>query len=416
MRELGLSLGLCVCTFMFAGGCKQPAQTQAAAPQPGATPVTSSAKVSSTPLASSQPLHSAAQQGTTEPAIQTSPGKQTPNADSPLLEDVETHEGPFQISGQDYTVWSHTKRIKGKTGGDNEALTSLEIRDASGAVAYREPFSYEFEGGAFNESCTASADILSGSMTKWLLISSFCLPDAPGYSGPLQVFGVENGKLVPWGKPIDTQGEFVRFVPGTVSKSETTKSFGFDAIEFKVWTGYFFVTVPVRIDLAESKLEPGARCFRQTGRGMAESGCEVPVEATRHPGSDDETFVRLFSEPTENSSSPSHAVIRKDSKVEFLAASAQIVLDDSGNAIDLKVAGDALVEGPDRRQNRLDSHPGRLHRRWVASGRVKSRPQDSRARGSQSTNRRLAYSNPCLKRASRIFGGAGSKREVECKP
>jgi hypothetical protein len=355
MRELGLSFGLCVCTFMFAAGCKQPAQTQAAAPQPAATPGTSSAAVSPTPLASSQPLQRAAQQGTTQPATQSSPGDQFAHLASPLLEDMETHKGPFHISGQDYTVWSHTKRIRSKTGGDYEALTSLEIRDASGAVAYREPFSYEFENGAFNDSCTASADILSGSMTKWLLITVDCLPSAPMSGGPWQVFGVATGKLAPWGKPIYTYGELVRFVPGTVSKSGTATSFGFDAIEFKVWTGNFFVTLPVRIDFTENKLEPGVRCLSQTGRGFAESGCEVPVEATRYPVSDDETFVRLFSEPTENSATPTHVVIRKGSKVEFLAASARIVFDDSGDAINLRVAEDVWLKV------RIDGKIGWIH-------------------------------------------------------
>lgn len=355
MRDLELSFGLCVCTFMFAGGCKQPAQTQAEVPRPAATPVASSATVSLPPLASAQPLQSAPQHGTTQPATQASPGNHSANPASPVLEDVESHSGPFQISGQDYTVWTHAKRIKGKTGGDNETLNSLEIRDASGGVAYRKAFPYEIVNGEFSETCSASTDIFSGSMTKWLLITEGCLPSAPMSGGPWQVFGVFAGKLAPWGKPIYTEGELVRFVPGTVSKSGTATSFGVDTIEFKVWAGNFFVTVPVRIDLTEKKLEPGMRCYNQTGHGFAESGCEVPVEATRYPVSDDETFVRLFSEPTENSAIPTHAVIRNGSKVEFLAASALVVFDDSGDAIGLRVAEDVWLKV------RIDGRIGWIH-------------------------------------------------------
>lgn len=196
---------------------------------------------------------------------------------------------------------------------------------------------------------------VSGSMTNWLLISSFCLPSAPGYSGPLQVFGVENGKLVPWGPPIQTQGEFEDFVPGKVSKIGAATSFGTDALKFKVWTGNFFVTVPVLIGFTGAKLGPGMTCFRQTGHGMGESGCEFPVEAERHPSSDDETFVRLFSEPIEDGATPAHAVIRKESKVEFLAASARMIFDNSGNAINLGISEDVWLKV------RIDGKVGWIH-------------------------------------------------------
>ncbi len=277
------------------------------------------------------------------------------NVASPLLEDVEDRGNPVQIGSQTYTVLTHSKRIKGKTKGDNQAVTSLEILDSTGASAFNEKFSYEFENGEFTEFCFASVKIFSGSMTKWIFISSECLPDAPMSGGPWELLGVSNGKLVRWGKPILAQGEFVRFVPGQVSKVGAATSFGFDSLEFKVWTGNFFVTFPVGIGFTGTKLEPAMRCLSQVGYGLAESGCEVPVEATRSPESEDDTFVRLFPEANESTGIASHVVIRKDSKVEFVSASVRFVFDDSDGNIGLSIAPDFWVKV------RIDGKVGWIH-------------------------------------------------------
>ncbi|HUK30749.1 MAG TPA: hypothetical protein VLV89_06515 [Candidatus Acidoferrum sp.] len=298
----------------------------------------SSPSVSSTSLVSGQSAPSASQPVAAAQATSVSGAQQSTNATSPLLEDVENHKDPFQMDGQTFTVVSRYKRIKGKTAGENEALTSLEIHDSSGAAAYSEHFSYEFEKGEFTELCSASTELLSGSMKKWIFISSECLPDAPMSGGPWEILGVTNGKLVRWGKPLYTQGEFICFVPGKVSKVGSATSFGIDSLEIKVWTGNFFVTFPVAIALSEPKLVPGMRCYTQTGRGLGESGCQVPVEATRAPASED-TFVRLFPDPTDGGV-PAHVIIRKDSKVEFISASVSFIFDDSGESINVGVRDD----------------------------------------------------------------------------
>jgi hypothetical protein len=283
------------------------------------------------------------------------PGSQpSANAASPLLEDVEIRGAPLQIDGQTYVVVSRFKRIKGKTSGETEAITSLEIHDSSGATAFSEQFSYEFEKGEFTELCSASAELLSGGMKKWIFISSECLPDAPLSGGPWEILGVANGRLVRWGKPILTQGEFIRFVPGQVSKVGSTTSFGTDGLEFKVWTGYFFVTIPVRIDLTEPKIELGTRCYTQTDHGLGEGSCEVHVEVERNPNSDD-TFVRLFSERTEHMGIPTHVIVRKDSKVDFISAGVRFLFDDSGESINLGVGDDIWLK------IRIDGKVGWIH-------------------------------------------------------
>jgi hypothetical protein len=160
--------------------------------------------------------------------------------------------------------------------------------------------------------------------------------------------------LVRWGKPLYTQGKFIRFVPGKISRIGSATSFGIDGLEFKVWTGNFSVTFPVRIALIEPKLYPGLRCYTQTGNGLGETGCEVPVEAQRSPESGD-TFVRMFSEPTEGMGIPTHAIIRKDSKVEIISASVRFVFDDSDGSINLGVSDDVWLKV------RIDGKVGWIH-------------------------------------------------------
>ena len=357
MRIPKFTLGSCLLIIFVALSCKQTRQPQAQATalrRTTTSTVVSSVSVSSAPLVSGQPLQSATNQDAASPTAPVPNNQQSANVASPLLEDVEHLGGPFQIDGQTYTVVSHYKRIKGETSSETEAITSLRIQDSSGATAFSEQFSYEFEKGEFTELCSASAELLSGSMKKWILISSECLPDAPMSGGPWEVLGVANGKLIRWGKPLYTQGKFIRFVPGKISKVGSATSFGIDGLEFKVWTGNSFVTFPVRIDLTEPKLEPGMRCYTQTGHGMGEAGCEVPVEATRYPDSDD-TFVRMFSEPTEGIGIPTHAIVRKDSKVEFISASVRFVFDDSGDSIHLGVGDDVWLKV------RIDGKLGWIH-------------------------------------------------------
>jgi hypothetical protein len=348
-RKPGLYLGIGICMSLGLAAFKLARQAQPVVPQKSASLISTSVSVPLAPQTKGQSDLFAAQQQTSS-----SNSPQTTNTASPLLEDVERRGEPFQIGNQTYTAVSHYKRIKGKTDGDNEAITLLEIRDASGAIAYQESFSYSFDKGGFDDFCFASTKVLPGSMGNWLLVSSECLPDAPLSGGPWQILGVANNKLVPWGKPLTTQGKWLRFVPGNVSKIGAATSFGFDMIELKVWTGNFFVTLPVRIDFHDPKLEPGVRCFSATGRGLAESGCEVPVEANRDPAGDD-TFVRLFPEPAEGGGTPSHLIIHKNSTVEFLAANVGIVFDDSDGSISLGVADDAWLKV------RIDGKIGWIH-------------------------------------------------------
>lgn len=346
--------------FLTMAGCKKAPQQAAPAPPSVAGQSASGSgapvavAVTSAVLQPAQPPQPPATEQPIAPSNQSGTAQQQANPPSPLLEDVEHHLGPFLIGGKEYTVAIGAKRIKGQTAPGSEADVSLEVRDAQGAVVHRETFGYSFDRGEFMESCGASADIFSGSMGKWLMIRSECEPSAPMSGGPWEIFGDFNGKFTQYGGDIYTEGELLRFVPGAVTKVGTATSFGFDSILFKVWTGNFYVTLPVKIEFSEPKLAPGIRCLGQTGRGFAEIGCEVLVEAKRVLTNDD-TFVRVFGEPQEDGAVPSHVVIHPDSKVEFLAASARIKFDESKGSIGLAVDDDVWLKV------RIDGKTGWIH-------------------------------------------------------
>jgi hypothetical protein len=273
----------------------------------------------------------------------------------PQLEDVRTDQGPFQIGGRDYTVSMQYKRIRDSGTPGAKSLALIEILDASRQVYFHQSFTPTVENGEFSEACTTSSEVFSGNMTKFLWISLNCDWCDSGSRGPWQLFGSVNGKLVAFGKPITVEGDFVRFVSGAVCKNGAATMFQADSLEFRVSVENFSVTIPMRVNLVQGSLALGIHCFRQTGNGMGESGCDVPVHAERTRSSDELNFVRLFSEPTENSSAPAHAVIRKDSKVEFLMANVRPTLTPSGDFMELGVAEDVWL------RTRIDGKGGWIH-------------------------------------------------------
>lgn len=251
------------------------------------------------------------------------------------LHDAEQRLGPFRVGGQDFAVVLRLKRLARPNADPPEevALSALEIQDASGATLYREPFSYAVDAGTFSDFCTASAQLLKGGFTNGLLLSVGCLPSAPKSGDVWELFGLMNGKLTRLGKPFTTDGDFLGLIPNPPQKRGAATLFLPDVMQFRVWTGNVRVTVPVRVDWMQGRLMQGERCFEQTGLGLRESGCEVPVEAERIPNDQDLTFVRLFTEANEGMGVPRHVVLKKDSKVEILAAKIKLSWDESGDVI-----------------------------------------------------------------------------------
>lgn len=277
-------------------------------------------------------------------------------AEQPKLGDVEERKGPFTIGGQTFTVVLHSKRLPGQNGDFEQAVASLEIFDASGVVQHREEFPYAIENGGFGESCGASVNPISGSNGAGFLLDTACEPSAPGSGGPWQILAVTNGKISPVGKPLYAEGQMGDFVPGKISKIGNLTQILPDELRIRLFTGYFYVSVPVRVGWLEGKLALAQHCFYQTGHGVAEGGCEMPVEGVERTRSQqDLTFVRMFSEPNEQIGTPAHVVVKQDSKVEILAGKVFVTWKEEKSGIGLGVGDDIWVKV------RIDGKEGWIH-------------------------------------------------------
>ena len=273
----------------------------------------------------------------------------------PLLDDLVEHDRRIVLGGQSFEIVKHYKRIHGRGDADGRTLTLIEIVSAAGAIAYREELSYSIEQRDFVETCDVGVDVLDGSNAKGLLLDMGCLPSAPLAGGPWRVLRLTGSVFVPVGKPLTAEGKLNGFVPGAITRLGTATQILPDTLHIRVWTGYFFVEVPIRIDWLQGDLAIARRCYSQTGHGFVEDGCEVPLtDIQRVPSERELTFVRLFSEAGETTTAD-HIVVKRDSRVEFLAAKVLVTRDASPEMIGLSVNDDVWLKV------RIDGVEGWIH-------------------------------------------------------
>jgi hypothetical protein len=243
---------------------------------------------------------------------------QSPSPATPASEPVK-HFGPFSIAGQNYTVDLETKSVH-SSGDSGDTVTAMEIRDDTGAVQYRRAFAAAEEPDYF-ESWTVSALLLKGMNGTGLLINYdlYSEPSAPEEEPTswFQVFGMLDGKLEPFGGPLEVQGGLLdEYTGGKTYRSARRLGPQADAFEFKVWTGHCRIAYPVRVDWSQGKLSPSQECSK-TELG---SGCQYRVLREEDLYNADITFVRLWPGPDEKSGSAMKTVVKKDSKVDLLIA------------------------------------------------------------------------------------------------
>ena len=257
----------------------------------------------------------------------------------PPLEDIAQHLGPFAISGQNFNVVLHEKRLPGAIDPRfAQTLSSVEIRDATGALAYQKTFQFGIEEGKLERSLKASASLLSGKYFTGLLISYRLKLSTGEDAEAWQVFGYQDGRYkaqdarfrvfdkplrsdYPMGNPA---AEVQIVTPnGIVTKPMVPEG---ETFEFRVWTGNFYVLLPVGVNFAHGKLLPSRRCFGTGGAkpGMHEIGCDLQVEAERKPPDAEMTFLRLYRGEEPNEGEVLHLVLDKNSKVQILKSSAYI--------------------------------------------------------------------------------------------
>jgi hypothetical protein len=282
-------------------------------------------------LFASWPLHAQ-----TPPGAQASTENTRTSAEITKLEDVEQRLGPFSFHDKTFTVVLHDKRMPGARDPlFSQTLDTLEVLDGKGAVQYQRIFKFGIEGEMFERSLKASASLLSGKYFMGLLISYRLRLSTGENAEAWQVFGYQDGRYKPqdarfriFDKPVrgdygaNTSTEMQLVTPnGVVTKPMTPEGEIFD---FRVWTGNFYVMLPVGVDFAHGKLTPGKRCAGTGGAkpGLHEIGCDMRVEVERKPPEAETTFLRVLSGSEPGQGEPLHLVLDKNSKVEILKTNA----------------------------------------------------------------------------------------------
>jgi hypothetical protein len=216
----------------------------------------------------------------------------------------------------------HIQKIDGSKSPDDSTVEWWELRDASGKAAYREQYGVSFENETFTETEDVGARELKTKFGQGILIDGMSLPSAPNSGSWVQVFGLFNGKLVPFGGPISTDGEFLEeavdsFQPSAMVRGQQQQTVSRDVLNFRMWTGNFNIIYAVAIDWTQGTLRPAWTCMERTSKGPS-SACRYKVQVNSTPRTE-MTFVRLFGEP-DSGLTAKHVVIKPDSKIEYLEA------------------------------------------------------------------------------------------------
>jgi hypothetical protein len=246
----------------------------------------------------------------------------------PILETVEQQLGPFTISGQSFTVVLHQKRLAGR-----ETLALLEVRDSADVVHYQKAFPFPIEGSRFQQTVSASVKLLAGQDLAGLSIRYSRESVVAGRAESWQIFRLREGKLTLFDAPLAAAPNNGLMTASIARGGNAVPMIRRpDTLELRVWTGSFYVIVPLRVDWQQGKTMMGQQCFEMAGNpGLTEVGCEMRVEAQRKPGPSEFTFIRLFNEANENFGNPRHVVLGKDAHIEYLSARALVKWTASGD-------------------------------------------------------------------------------------
>jgi hypothetical protein len=256
------------------------------------------------------------------------------------LADTVANQGPFSIGSQQFTVLLRYKTLSINGSGQENSLatlTGLEIEDMHKNLVYQETFPYSIAAGNFSSTLTASASLLSGTGGTAIVVRFIeqhsATPDSQGLRAKesWQVFGVKDGRLAAFGavlplgqgKDITVGGVLTAvMLQGGIAVVPLASTA--EALEFRAWTGNFYVYVPVRVDWARGEWGEGAACYELVNGALLEKGCSMRVEANREPRPDraDTEFVRLFASREGDNYHSVDVPVSAGSPVEFLEASA----------------------------------------------------------------------------------------------
>lgn len=252
-----------------------------------------------------------------------------PATAAPRVVDSAQELGVFEIGGARYGVLARVKSISG--GGDPKltvTVSELEILGSTGTLVYRKGFSADLQGGRFARTLSASASSLQGAGGAALVIRILEEPAAAGEGESWLVFAMVGGKLTALGVPLPPgQGTGLAvggvvagvMVGGGVNVMPLASKA--EALEFRAWTGNFFVFVPVRLDWEQGQWGEGENCFALDKGSLTKTGCNMRIDAAARPYADG-LVITLYAEPVVDRYHASPMQIVSGAKFEILTARA----------------------------------------------------------------------------------------------
>jgi len=195
---------------------------------------------------------------------------------APSTADVTHHDRraepwTVRIGGQDFAVVLHLKRLT-RAHADRPqeaAVSALEIQDSSGATLYRETFSYALEDGNLLRFLPGLRPASEGRVHYGIADRRRVFAFRAEQRRRVGTVRVMNGTLQRFGKPFTTDGDFLNVIPVPRGRMGGATLFLPDVMLFRVRTGKFQVTVPVRVDLMQGRLDAGTALLRANGARVA---------------------------------------------------------------------------------------------------------------------------------------------------
>jgi hypothetical protein len=256
------------------------------------------------------------------------------------LIEIEQALGTVAMGAQTYTVVTRQANLSPSDDANfATTLTALEIRDANGGIVYQVSFPYATQDRHFAQKLSASASLLEGTGGKALVIRF--VEESVGSAGgreSWQVFGAVNGFLAPFPAPLPLgqnsstvggvlTGVMVRGGIGVVPLASTA-----ELLEFRAWTGHFFVHVPVRMDWQQGQWSEAEQCFQLDGGSLTKGGCNLRVMATPGPRAGG-SIITLHTEPADDPYTERPITLEITTPVEFVLARALVNWETSGDRI-----------------------------------------------------------------------------------
>ncbi len=229
--------------------------------------------------------------------------------DPPMLETTIVPLGRFVLDGAVFSVEGEEQRWTGPLtpGAFFSASTfkAVQVREEKQGVCFRREFEVSpSRRGGFDDEIIVRAALLEGGKGRGIILFRSAYPAAPGSGESLRIFGLREGRLVPFGPWLTVEGSLPVF-----NKGKTENSFRLDegdAMVFYAWCLYYGVRLPMRVDWKAGVIEP----LRKEGAFPVEGYFFV---SGRVEGGE----VYLFPRP-DPSSSPARIRLNEHSEINIL--------------------------------------------------------------------------------------------------